>query len=354
MGKRRGRLPLNKLTTPEFAASLPEGLPLPLKINFVVTNDLKSKIFHDIFRRFLQFEPELIDISISEQPQAGAHVYHYHRPHLETELARPAVVTVHHDPRDVDPWLDPKKFWNVYGQAARIVCLNSLQVEELARAGFKNTVVIPHGYDVDIFSKELKSFDSDRKLNIGVVSKRYDRRFKGDAYMFELIERLDPAKVCFTLVGAGRSVDAARIRDMGFDVDVFEFLPYRLFGSLYRDMDFLLMVSTYEGGPANLPEALASSTPVLCTSCGMVPDLVYDGDNGLILSGDIRADWPKIKDVIANRDGAADALFRGAHELQTLTTWENVIAMHVQLYAAVLSEELKVTSNERHAGKGIE
>lgn len=331
---------MHKLATPEFSASLPEGLPLPLKINFVVTKDLKSKIFHDIFRRYLQFDPKLIDVSISEQPQAGAHVYHYHRPHLETELAHPAVVTVHHDPRDVDPWFDAKKFWNVYGQTARIVCLNSLQVEDLAHVGFQNTVVIPHGYDAQIFSKTLKCFDPDRKLNIGVVSKRYDRRVKGDVYMFELVERLSPDKVRFTLVGDGRAVDAARLRNMGFQADVFQYLPYRLFGALYREMDFLLMVSNNEGGPANLPEALASSTPVLCTRCGMVQDLVRDGENGLILSGDIRADWPAIETVIENRDGAADALFRGAHEVQTVISWEDVIAMHVQMYAKIVLEEM--------------
>lgn len=334
-----GRLSLHKLATPEFAATLPEGIPLPLKINFVITKDLKSKIFHDIFRRYLQFAPKLIDVSISEQPQAGAHVYHYHRPHLETELAHPAVVTVHHDPRDVDPWLDPDKFWKVYAQTSRIVCLNTLQVEDLAHVGFDNTVVIPHGYDVHIFSKELKIFDPQRKLNIGVVSKRYDRRFKGDAYMFELIEKLDPEKVRFTLAGAGRSLDAAKIREMGFEVDVFEFLPYRLYGMLYRSMDFLLMVSTYEGGPANLPEAIASSTPILCTNCGMVPDLVRDGENGLVLSGDIRRDWPMLEAVLENHDGAADRLFAKSHELQTAISWEDVIAMHIQMYAEIVQEE---------------
>ena len=329
---------MHKLATPEFAASLPAGLPLPLKINFVISKDLKSKIFHDIFKRYLQFDPALIEVSISETPIEGAHVYHYHRPHLETELRAPAVVTVHHDPRDVDPWLDPRKFWVVYRQTARIVCLNSLQVEDLEKEDLTNTVVIPHGYDNVIFSKVKKTFDADRKINIGVVSKRYDRRFKGDAYMFELIDRLDPERVRFTMVGAGRSVDAARIRNMGFEVDVFEFLPYRLFGDLYHKMDFLLMVSTYEGGPANLPEALASSTPILCTNCGMVPDLIRDGENGRILSGDIREDIEVLQGIFENRDGAADTLFEGAHALQTAITWEDVIAMHINLYAEIVTE----------------
>lgn len=308
-----------------------------LTINFVVSKDLQSKIFHDIFKRYVRYSP-FLKVRISEQPLEGADVYHYHRPHLETSLAQPAVVTVHHDPRDVDPWLDPEKFWAIYRQANMIVCLNSLQVEDLAKVGLTHTTVIPHGYDRIIFHKRRREFDPDRKLNIGIVSKRYDRRFKGDAYLYELADRLPPDRVRFTLVGSSRTVDAARLRDMGFEVTVFEYLPYRIFGSLYQDMDFLLMVSTYEGGPANLPEALASSTPILCTRVGMVPDLIRDGENGLILSGDIRRDWKLVEGLLYNRDGLADRLFQGAHELETAISWEEVIALHVDMYRRIKAQ----------------
>lgn len=331
---------MHKIATPDFASTLPTSIQWPIKVNFVVSKDLSSKIFHDIFKRYLQFDFKLLDVTITEQPIKGADVYHYHRPHLETELATPAVVTVHHDPRDVDPWLEPKKFWTVYRQTARIVCLNSLQVDDLARQKMHNTVVIPHGFDTKIFSRKLKTYDPGRKLNIGIVSKRYDRRFKGDAYIFEALEILSPDEVRFTLVGAGRSLDAQRFRQLGFEVDVFDYLPYRVFGGLYHSMDFLLMVSTFEGGPANLPEALSSSTPVLCTNVGMVPDLVRDGENGLILSGDIRKDAPVLQALCRNADGITDRLFKGAHESDTAISWEDVIAMHIQMYAQIVQETL--------------
>lgn len=327
---------MNKIATADFAASLPAGLRLPIRVNFVVSQDLQSKIFYDIFRRYVAFDPALLAVEISAEPVPDADIYHYHRPHLETDLARPAVVTVHHDPRDVDPWLHPEKFWAVYRQADRIVCLNSLQVEDLAQAGLTHTTVVPHGYDRIIFQKRLKTFDPARKRVLGIVSKRYDRRFKGDAYVYEMLDRLSPEDVRLILVGAGRSADAARMRDRGFEVDVFDYLPYRLFGDLYRRMDFLVMVSTYEGGPANLPEALASSVPVLCTRVGMVPDMIRDGENGLILSGDIRADMPRLAAVIANEGGLADRLFQGAHDSDTVITWEDVIALHIRHYADIL------------------
>lgn len=320
----------------DLVATLPAEIRLPLRVNFVVSNDLKSKIFHDIFRRFLQFDPTLLEVEISEAPVAGADIHHYHRPHLEAELQGPAVATVHHDPRDVDPWFDNGKFVAAYRQTEKIICLNSLQAADLAKEGLHDTVVIPHGYDSGIFSKARKSHAAERKLTIGIISKRYDRRVKGDAYVHEMLERLSPDRIRFMLVGAGRTLDAARMRDMGFEATVFEYLPYRLFGDLYRNMDFLLVASVNEGGPANLPEALGSSTPVLCTPVGMVPDLVRDGENGVILSGNIRDDIARLEAVFENRDGLADRLMQGAHEMETAICWEEVIARHIQLYADVV------------------
>jgi glycosyltransferase involved in cell wall biosynthesis len=310
----------------------------PILVNFVISKDLSSKIFYDIFKRYLSYDPSRLVVFISERPVDGFDVYHYHRPHLETELRAPAVVTVHHDPRDVDPWLDPKKFWSVYRQTAAIICLNSLQVEDLAKEGLVNSIVIPHGYDRKIFSKRRKTFDGSRKVNIGIVSKRYDRRFKGDAYIFEAAERLSPERVRYTLVGAGRTLDAARLRGLGFEVDVFEYLPYRLYGALYKSMDFLMMVSTYEGGPANLPEALASSTPVLCTNCGMVPDIIEHGRNGWVLTGDIRSDAAILEQICENHEGIADQLFVGAHEIESVVSWEEVIEQHIELYFDIIGQ----------------
>lgn len=339
---------MNSITARDFASTLPDRItyPLqknfvvskPLRINFVVSKDLKSKIFHDIFKRYLQFDPDHLRVTVSERPVEGADIYHYHRPHLETDLKAPAVVTVHHDPREMDPWVDSGRFRRVYAQTARIVCLNSLQAADLAAAGLENTVVIPHGYDSRVLSRVRKTFDPQAKLNIGFISKYYGRRVKGDAYLYECLERLPPERVRFTLVGTGRTQDAAHIRAMGFEADVFEYLPYRLFGALYRELDFLMMVSTYEGGPANLPEALASATPVLATRVGMVPDMVRDGENGMILSGDIRRDADVLDGIAHNRDGIVERLFQGAHEAETVIPWEEVIRRHIRLYAEIIAE----------------
>ena len=68
----------------------------------------------------------------------------------------------------------------------------------------------------------------------------------------------------------------------------------------------------------------------------VVPDLVEDGRNGLILSGDIHEDAPRLHDALTNTDGLTERLFQGAHESVDIMTWDDVIASHIRLYADIL------------------
>lgn len=77
---------------------------------------------------------------------------------------------------------------------------------------------------------------------------------------------------------------------------------------------------------------------MLCTNVGMVPDLVRDGENGIVLSGDIREDAAIFDRLCANKDGVTDALFQSTHDSDTVITWEDVIALHIQMYADIVQE----------------
>ena len=99
---------------------------LKMLINFVISKDLNSGILRDIYQRYTDYTSDELSIVISEQPVEQADIYHYHRPHLETKLVSPAVVTVHHDPEDIDHWLEPAKFEGRYREADMVVCLNLL------------------------------------------------------------------------------------------------------------------------------------------------------------------------------------------------------------------------------------
>lgn len=111
-----------------------------------------------------------------------------------------------------------------------------------------------------------------------------------------------------------------------------------MFPQVYDVLDFLLMVSTFEGGPANLPEAVASGTPAICTRTGMVADMIEDGQNGLILSGRVREDAARLLALLRNEDDAWDRLMKRAASVQTAPTWEEVIAAHADLYRFIATK----------------
>jgi glycosyltransferase involved in cell wall biosynthesis len=309
-------------------------------INFVISKDLNSGILRDIYQRYTDYPSDELSIVISEQPVEQADIYHYHRPHLETKLVSPAVVTVHHDPEDIDHWLEPSKFETRYREAEMVVCLNSLQVDFYRDRGIEHTCVIPHGYDTKILYNEIpKTYQPGRKLKLGIISKRYDRRFKGEVYLNELMLRLDTERFSFIFVGAGRTEDELEARALGFEAEVFEYLPYRMFGNLYQSMDFLLMVSNYEGGPANLPEAVASGTPMLCTKVGMAADMVLDGVNGFLLSGNIEQDMTLFNKIAINEERIVENLFQGSiQQKRTAISWEEVIEKHIELYQSIIAQ----------------
>lgn len=306
-------------------------------VNFVISQDKASRIFSDIFRRFM--DDRRISLAISEVPIEGADVYHYHRPQLEEGLRENSVVTVHHDLDDPDPFVRWDGFEKNYKEAKRIICLNSLQRDILHKKGLVNTEIIPHGYDEKLFEKKI-SYDpiNDSKVTLGIISKRYPRRFKGEAYLYELLDHLSVDRFRFVLVGEGRSEDAHYLRSIGYDVELHEWLPYRLFPTAYASIDCLLMVSTFEGGPANLPEAVASGTPVICTRVGMVPDMIQDGINGVILSGNVLKDRDVFENLHDYSSGYLHNLKLGAGRLHTAPTWTEVIERHLNLYTALLSD----------------
>ena len=59
---------------------------------------------------------------------------------------------------------------------------------------------------------------------------------------------------------------------------------------LFRAADAALLTSAWENLPHTLLEALAVGTPVIATAVGGVPEVVRDGENGLLVPpGDVEA-----------------------------------------------------------------
>lgn len=307
-------------------------------VNHVMSQDVHSGIFESIINYFKKFSPMDIVHIQSRSPINEADIWHYHRPHLEKSLKENSIVTVHHDLVDTDDWLLYEKFHPRYLEAKKIVCLNTSQLEFLKGHDVGPLVLIPHGFNSEIFQdfsrKKIKE-----KYTFLITSKRYGRRVKGESYLIELLQWLDNRIVRFVLVGEDRSLDKFYLDKFGFENKVYERLPYKMYGKLYANCDFLLMASLHEGGPANIPEAIASATPVLCNPIGMAKDMVSSEFNGLWLSMSPRKDAhlinSKLRDV-----GWLDSVFENSLLSSTRTRvvdWNLTTLAYCDVYRSMVA-----------------
>jgi glycosyltransferase involved in cell wall biosynthesis len=320
---RRGRIPRMK----------------KLKVNHVMSSREDSPIFRAILRYFRQFLPVEVEYHISQRPLNGMDIYHYHRPHQEETLLPNSVVTVHHDLRDGR--FIQSRFLNRYREARLVICLNTLQAAFLHREGIRHTTVVPHGFNARVFTvpSRPKAVPLGRKIVLGFISKRYPTRFKGESYLLELLKRVDPGKFRFIFAGTGRTEDAWVARAFGFEATVYEHLPYRLFDQLYQKIDMLLITSFFEGGPANVPEAGITATPILGTRMGMVHDFLRHGENGLFLSGSVSQDAELFREISTNANGLTAAIMQGAFDsIGRVISWEENVCRNHAAYLAALGD----------------
>ena len=310
-------------------------------INHVMSRDIQSGIFSSILEYFTDFGSNEFQHIVSVSPIPEAKVYHYHRPHLEEKLLPNSVCTVHHDLNDPDPWHAKYRFIPRYMEAGAIICLNYTQKEILISQGLPEhkLFVIPHGYNQKVlFPKKIKEISDTDKITLGIASRRYGRRVKGEAYLLELAKRLNPDHFKFIFVGKDRQYSALEMQDLGFETQVYERLPYRMFQSFYNNIDVLLMCSSHEGGPANIPEALATGTPIFSSNIGIPKDVVINYKNGLILTLDPDIDAEQINFICLEKPNIFENIldFSLKQSPSLAISWEKCIQQNILVYKKII------------------
>jgi glycosyltransferase involved in cell wall biosynthesis len=141
----------------------------------------------------------------------------------------------------------------------------------------------------------------------------------GDA--LAAVAQVDGVTLLLAGDGPERSALERRARELGLDGRV------RFLGAQTRDeviglfhaADAAILTSAWENMPHTVLEALAVGTPVIATSVGGVPEVVHDGENGLLVApGDVAALADAIRRVATDdalRAALADHAARSVEEL---------------------------------------
>ncbi len=114
---------------------------------------------------------------------------------------------------------------------------------------------------------------------------------KGHARAFEALAAL-PASVKLLVAGAGEEERALRAAaaSLGLERRV-HFLGYRAdVDALLAECDVLVLPSTLEATPYVIVEAMASGLPVVASNVYGVPEIVRDGETGILVDPRVRDD----------------------------------------------------------------
>jgi glycosyltransferase involved in cell wall biosynthesis len=102
---------------------------------------------------------------------------------------------------------------------------------------------------------------------------------------------------------------------------------------LLRDAQCLVLASDYEGCPLSVLEAMAAGVPVVATSVGGIPELVVEGETGILAPpGDAEALAAALRDVLVPRGRAQQLGAVGRARAQRLFSREQMVADTCALY----------------------
>jgi glycosyltransferase involved in cell wall biosynthesis len=164
---------------------------------------------------------------------------------------------------------------------------------------------------------------------------------KGLVYLFEAVRLLlhDGVPVRLTLVGSGPRRKALIALAAKYKLaSVIDFRGEVSFGpsllALYREADIFVLPSLSEGTPRVLWEAMAAGLPIVATRVGGVPEIIREGETGLLASPrSAQRLAPSIRRVIEDEE-LRMRLIRGGYSLirehtvekQAAKLWKNITA----------------------------
>lgn len=133
--------------------------------------------------------------------------------------------------------------------------------------------------DADLWPAAAERLDAIDEATLGFVGGLVD--YKG---VFDLVEaiKLTETDVTVVMVGDGPARDRLK-RELGENGVFLGSVAYERMPAVYAAIDALVLPSHTEGLPRVLLEAGATERPVVATRVGGVPEVVIDGETGLLV-----------------------------------------------------------------------
>lgn len=147
--------------------------------------------------------------------------------------------------------------------------------------------------------------------------------YKGVYDLAAAVERCD-ADVHVLVAGDGPARESLQSR-LGETATFLGSVPYEAMPAVYHAMDAFVLPSHTEGLPRTVLEAQASGTPVIATRVGGVPDVIDDGETGLLAQPtDVRTIASHITTLASDADRRRSLADAGQTAVLRTFSWDEL------------------------------
>lgn len=243
------------------------------------------------------------------------------------------------------PFLRPTLRW-IARRSDAVTVISSYTAAQLRRSVPEaDSVVIPFGATVPTPAQVPPPFGHPGPMRLLFVGRLVER--KGVHRLLEALARLaDPGSVRLSVVGDGP--ERPRLERLAAELGVAErvefagFVPAEGLRRAFEEADALVLPAVYdrkgdvEGLGVVLIEALAHGRPVIGSDAGGIPDIVVDGETGLLVPPDDPAALARAIERLRDDPVAARAFgARGRAWVERQFGWERIIGALEALYRSL-------------------
>lgn len=283
---------------------------------------------------------------------AGADIYHaqdcvggtaLHRLKENGVVNAPTFRTVHH----IDDFAEPRLFEfeeQAVGHAEHRFVVSDYWRRALKRDYGLDSVVTRNGIDLSEFScVPERRAGAPTILFVGGFEPRKGLEFL--VLSLPEIRRTHPdARLCVVAKAGFRGVDNVewfeQLADRARVLDAVEFhesVSQDELMQLYSDADVVALPSRNEGWGLSLMEAMACERPVVATRVGGIPELVRDGEDGILVEpGDLRGLGDAIIGLLGDPDLRGRMGSSGRKRVEDYT-WEETARVTLEEYECALN-----------------
>ncbi|MBV9270483.1 MAG: glycosyltransferase [Candidatus Eremiobacteraeota bacterium] len=286
-----------------------------------------------------------------EARRIGADLIHAHallpEGRVAVEQSLPTVVTAHGSDAYDLPWRRAglmRGARTAVADASRVVAVSDFIRQQVLRLSNRDVSVIYNGADETVFRPRNRAevrnaldLPQDRKI-IAFIGRIFDA--KGIFELLEAMRQIAHLRPILLLAGIGPHRQRAETfaREAGVDVRFLGLLDSPHVADVLAASDVMALPSYYEGMPVVVSEAMLSGRAVVATPVGGVPEVVRDGETGMIVPfRDAGALAQRLAAVLENDDLRARLEHAAADIARSRLTWRYNARAHDELYRALLA-----------------